>query len=379
MKILWLTWKDGDNPLAGGAEVVNEELAKRLAADGHEVTFVVGGFAGSAHRVSRDGYRIVRVGGRFTTYLAAWGYYRRHRAKLSPDLVIDECNTMPYFSAWYTGKPTLLFFHMLCRRIWFYEFPQPLSTIGWLVEPLYLRLLRRAPVVTVSESSKRDLMRQGFRGGDIHVISEGIELAPLTSLAQATKFEQPTLLSLGSIRPMKRTLDQITAFELAKRRRPDLRLVVAGAPSGRYGQEVLRRIVASPYAADIEYAGRVSPADKLRLMCRAHAILVTSVKEGWGLIVTEAASQGTPAIVYDVDGLRDSVRPGQTGLIAATNAPAALADRIIELLADPARYDQLREQAWAWSHQITFDRSYADFCAVLDGLPLPQTELAADR
>ena len=39
MRILWLTWKDKKNPLAGGAEVVNEELAKRLADDGHEVFF----------------------------------------------------------------------------------------------------------------------------------------------------------------------------------------------------------------------------------------------------------------------------------------------------------------------------------------------------
>jgi glycosyltransferase involved in cell wall biosynthesis len=42
---------------------------------------------------------------------------------------------------------------------------------------------------------------------------------------------------------------------------------------------------------------------------------VTSVKEGWGLIVTEAGSQATPAIVYDVDGLRDSVTNRETGII----------------------------------------------------------------
>ena len=58
MKILWLTWKDREHPLAGGAEVVNEELAKRLVADGHEVTFVVGGFQGGAASAKRDGIDI---------------------------------------------------------------------------------------------------------------------------------------------------------------------------------------------------------------------------------------------------------------------------------------------------------------------------------
>lgn len=40
MKILWLTWKDRSHPRSGGAEVVNEEIAKRLARDGHEVVFL---------------------------------------------------------------------------------------------------------------------------------------------------------------------------------------------------------------------------------------------------------------------------------------------------------------------------------------------------
>ena len=56
----------------------------------------------------------------------------------------------------------------------------------------------------------------------------------------------------------------------------------------------------------------------------------TSVKEGWGLIVTEAGSQGTPAIVYDVDGLRDIVVESETGVIFnSKNKPEELAKKII--------------------------------------------------
>jgi glycosyltransferase involved in cell wall biosynthesis len=365
LNLVWFTWKDRSHPLAGGAEVVNEELARRLAADGHHVTFIVAGFAGGAPTAVRHGFRIVRVGSRFTSYLAAWRYYRAHRADLAADLVIDECNTMPFFAGRYTGVPTILFFHMLCRRIWFYEFPQPLSTIGWLAEPLYLRLLPRGPVITISDSTRRDLARHGFRPHTTHLISEGIEHTPIPSLTAVPKFAQPTLLSFGSIRPMKRTLHQIKAFERAKRRQLNLRLIIAGDASGRYGRRVLRYIARSPYAADISYRGRVTPAQKLELMRRSHAILVTSVKEGWGLIVTEAASQGTPAVVYNVDGLRDSVRPGRTGLIASSNTPTALGAAITELLADPKRYAAIRNAAWRWSRTITFDRAYQDFRKII--------------
>ncbi|RKY81760.1 glycosyltransferase family 1 protein, partial [candidate division KSB1 bacterium] len=44
MNLLWLTWKDRKHPLAGGAELVNEKLAKRLVQDGHRVIFLVGGY-----------------------------------------------------------------------------------------------------------------------------------------------------------------------------------------------------------------------------------------------------------------------------------------------------------------------------------------------
>lgn len=364
MKILWFTWKDRDNPLAGGAEVVNEELARRLVAGGHEVVFFVAGFPDAMPSTNRHGFRVVRVGSRFTSYLAA---VREYRARWQgwPDLVIDECNTMPFFARFYTSGRQVLFFHMLCREIWFHEFPQPLSTLGYLLEPLYLRLLsHHVPVITVSRSTQHDLQHMGFKPHNIHVISEGIELTPVKSLGSIKKFSQPTLLSLGAMRSMKRTLHQIQAFELAKSAHPNLKLIVAGDSTGHYGQKVLEHIAKSSHSKDIQYLGKVTKDKKIELMQKAHLILVTSVKEGWGLIVTEAGSQGTPAIVYDVDGLRDAVRPGQTGLITQPK-PAAMAAAVASLLNEPDRYQQLRTAAWEWSRTITFDRSYADFTQAL--------------
>jgi glycosyltransferase involved in cell wall biosynthesis len=63
----------------------------------------------------------------------------------------------------------------------------------------------------------------------------------------------------------------------------------------------------------VKFLGRLPAADKHRYMAAVHALLMASVREGWGLVVTEANRCGTPAIVYDVPGLRDSVRDGKTG------------------------------------------------------------------
>lgn len=363
-KILWLTWKDRSHPQAGGAEVINEEIAKRLAADGHQVLLLTAGFPGSAAEVARDGFRIVRVGGRFSVYFKAWRYYRTHLREW-PDLVIDEVNTMPFFARFYSKQPVVLFFHQLCRQIWFYQMPLPFAIVGYLLEPFYLWLLRKGKVITVSKSTQTDLMRYGFRRENIQIISEGIELKPLQDLSSIEKFPQPTLLSLGAIRPMKRTMHILKAFEIAKQLEPELRLIIAGDTNGAYAAKVLRAVDKLPFKADIEVAGRVSSARRLELMQKAHLVAVTSVKEGWCLVVTEANSQGTPAVAYDIDGLRDSIRNKETGLITDRNIPCYLADRIWFLLHNPEKYEQMRENAWRWSKQITFTQCYHDFCRVL--------------
>jgi glycosyltransferase involved in cell wall biosynthesis len=369
MKILWLTWKDHTHPGAGGAEVVLRELSERLVAAGHEVTWLTCGYPGAAVRERLNGIDVIRVGSnRYIHPLQALLYFAR-RLRGQFDIVIEVVNTAPYFGVFFAGHAKkYLFYHQLAREVWFYEAPAPISQFGYYaLEPFATRLLSKAkaPVITVSDSTRADLARHGFKVDHSHIISEGIEIEPLADLRSVKKYSRPTLLSLGAMRAMKRTLDQVEAFELARQCLPGLQLKLAGDASGSYGQKVLTAIRQSPFTNDIEYLGRVSKADKVRLMQKSHVILQTALKEGWGLTITEAAAQGTPAAVYDVDGLRDSVRDNETGIITAAN-PEALSDGIIELLTDKAAYEDMRRAAWQWSRTITFDQSYKDLVKVLE-------------
>ena len=362
-KILWFTWKDKKNSLAGGAEIVNEELAKRLAQNGYEVKLIVGGYKDATPKEIIDGYEVIRVGGRWTVYWQAYKYYKKNLQGWA-DLVIDEINTIPFFSKFYVKEKNILFIHQLCREIWFYQMFFPLNWIGYIIEPIYLRLLNGRPVITISNSTKSELQKLGFK--DIQIISEGIEIEPVDNLEQITKYPNPTILSLGSIRAMKRTKDILQAYNLAKQSIPNLELVIAGDSNDPYGQEFLQELEKSDYKQDIQYLGKVSIDKKIELMQKSHIILVTSVKEGWGLIVTEANSQGTPAIVYDVDGLRDSVIDNKTGLICSTNTPVNLAQNIAKLFSDQTLYDKLRQESYKFSQSINFEQSYKDFIKIIN-------------
>jgi glycosyltransferase involved in cell wall biosynthesis len=364
MRILWFNWKDMRHPQAGGAELLTEGLLRRLVQDGHELTLFAASFDGAAPTEIQDGITVIRRGSRYTVHLYAWRYYRKH-LKSTFDLIVDEVNTLPFFARFYTKAPTLIFIHQLARQIWFHEMLFPLSLIGYLLEPLYLRLLSGSRVVTVSESTKRDLIRCGFRSDLIGIISEGIRLTPVADLAAIAKFTTPTILSIGEIRSMKRTLHIVKAFEVAKQLRPELELVIAGSYAGTYGAKVAAHIAKSCVRDSIHLEGRVSEGRKIELLQKSHILAVTSVKEGWGLVVTEANSQGTSAVVYNIDGLRDSVRHNETGVIVENNTPDALASSLVKLLNDRATYDRLRQAGWEWSKQITFDKSYEDFKTLL--------------
>jgi glycosyltransferase involved in cell wall biosynthesis len=367
MKILWFSWKDRQNPAAGGAELVKEELAARLAADGHEVIILTANFPSGLPDEIVNGYKIIRCGSRSAVYWHAFRYYRKNLIGW-PDLVIDEMNTLPFFCKYFVREKNILFVHQLCREIWFYQMFFPLNFVGYCLEMIYLRLLNDRKVVTVSESTKKDLLKFGFKEENIQIIREGIAIPPIADLSLTPKDAQPTILSFGAIRKMKRVDEIIRAFERAKEKIPDLRLIVAGGGVGRYGRKVSRLMNESVYKDSIEYLGQVSQEKKREIMGQAHLLVAASVKEGWCLTVTEAGSRGTPAVAYNLDGLRDSIKNGETGWLTPENTPAALARTIVSALADQAEYEKRRHNAWQESLKYNFANSYQDFIKIIKGL-----------
>lgn len=362
MNIIWFSWKDIKHPQAGGAETVSWQVMRRLVRDGHSVRLLTARYAGSTAQETMEGVEIFRGGGRVSVYRQARRLFKQQMADW-PDLIIDEMNTLPFGCAFYSRKPSVLLAYQLARQVWFFQARFPLSITGFLVEPLYLFALSRRykTVLTESESTRRDMSRFGFPARNVHVFRVGTDLQPLAALGKKTA--RDNVLVLGSIRPMKQTLSAVKGFEFARDKNSKLTLAIAGDTSGPYAEKVLKYIEKSRHAGAISVLGRVSEQQKRKLMRDAGVILVTSVKEGWGLIVTEANGQGTPAVAFDVDGLRDSIQDGQTGRIVRAGDEQALGDAALELLGNAAAYETLRRAAWESSKQYTFDNSYADFTA----------------
>jgi glycosyltransferase involved in cell wall biosynthesis len=349
MRILWLNWRDIKNPESGGAELFTHEVARRLASRGNLVTLFSSEYSGCLLSEHVDGVTILRDGGKYGVYRKAEQYCKKHHNDF--DIIIDEINTRPFLTPRFIRqKIVIALFHQMAREFWFYETPFPLNCIGYYyLERKWLSYYKEIPTITISESSKRDLQELGF--SDIHLVPEGLSVEPLVNIAK--KESHPTIIFTGRLKKAKLPHHAVQAFSLIKKEIPDVRMWVIGAG---YMIEALKKISTS----DVTFFGRISDEEKHDLMKRAHLALVPGVREGWGLVVTESNAMGTPAIAYDVPGLRDSVKDKETGLLVK-NSPENMAEAAISLLRNGSRLKELSENALRYSSGFSWDKTTDEF------------------
>jgi glycosyltransferase involved in cell wall biosynthesis/O-antigen/teichoic acid export membrane protein len=297
LRILILNWRDVSHPNAGGAEVYTHSVAQCWIEQGHKVTLFCARIHGRPQFEHVDGLNIIRRGSRFSVYRDARNYYLRE-GRGRYDLVVDEINTRPFLAPkWVNDVPIVGLAHQVCRELWKHQVPVPLAWLGrYILEPMWLRTYHSTRVVTVSESSRESLIQYGMK--NVHVVAEGGE--PVLPEASPPRESRPTVVFVGRLEAHKRPDEAIRAFKVLREEFPDSNMWIIG--SGPM-QTQLRK--SSP--AGVQFLGQVSDTEKMDRLQRAHVLVATSVREGWGLVVTEAAALGTPTIAYNVPGLRDSV------------------------------------------------------------------------
>ena len=336
MRILILNWRDLANPRAGGAEVYTEGFARVLAKRGHDVTLFTSAFDGAAAH-DEGNITIIRRGSRFSVYREARRFLQKSDGAF--DVIIDEVNTRPFFAHRWTKTPSVALIHQVAREVWFYEVPYPIAVIGrFVLEPLWLRGYRGRTVMTDSPSSAESLRLYGVEGAiPLPIGALPVEVTPTVAKARQTA------VFVARMVKSKRPDHVVKAFEIVRREIPSADLWMVG--DGPWKKRV------QALAGDgVKFLGRVSSERRNELMASASVLLMTSVREGWGLTVSEASVLGTPTIGYDSPGLVDSI--SASGGILTDQKPEALAQAIIDVFSG-------RRTVVAKPHIVTWD-SVAD-------------------
>jgi len=357
LEILLFNWRCWLNPAMGGAEVFTHEVAKRWVNAGHEITVFTSEFPNCKREETVDGIRIVRAGGKYAVYWRAKKYYEKCFSKEGYDVVIDEINTRPFLTPKFVnnGEKIVALIHQLAREYWFYETSFPISYIGYYyLENRWLRNYLDVLTVTVSESTRQDLLNLGFQA--VFVVSEGLNFTPLDAVPE--KEAHPVVVYVGRLKKAKRVDHAVEAFNIVKDRFPEAELWIIG--DGDFKKEVEK------LAGDqVKFFCNLSNEKRRELKKRAWVLVNPSVREGFGLNVIEANALGVPCVAYDVPGLRDSIQNGETGLHVKSGDIKSLAEGLLQVLGNEECRAKLSENALQYSRNFSWDKAADEFMKIL--------------
>jgi glycosyltransferase involved in cell wall biosynthesis len=342
----------------GGAERWYRNLAERLVAEGHEVDYLTLRQWPDGEDAGVPGVRVIAVGPRMALYgddgrrriappLRFGLGVLLHLAKHGRRYDVVHTASFPYFSLLAAGGLRSLHryrlvvdWHEIWTRGYWREYLGSLGgAVGWRIQRLCVRIPQRA--FCFSRLHERRLIEEGFRGG--LTVLRGQYAGIPGGLATAR--EPPTVVFAGRHIPEKRVPSLVPAIALARERIPNLRGTILG--DGPERGEVVRRVVREGLQETVDVPGFVSVERVEHALASALCLVLPSRREGYGLVVVEAAASGTPSIVVaDPDNAAvEFIEDGVNGYVAASAAARDLAEAINRIAETVAG---LRESTFAW-------------------------------
>jgi glycosyltransferase involved in cell wall biosynthesis len=343
----------------GGAERWYRNLAERLAAEGHEVTYLtlrqwprrerptVGG--GVQVVAAGPGMALYEASGRrrilppLVFGLGVLGHLLRHPSRYD---VVHTC-AFPYFSLLAAarvrarGRYELVvdWFEVWSRSYWRGYLGRVSGRVGALVQRLCARVGQQA--FCFSQMHAERLRREGLRGAV--TVLRGLYAGPSTP--HTPDPAEDLVLFAGRLIPEKRATLGVAAVALATRRIPGLRAEFLG--DGPERQALRQAIAEHGLQATAAAPGFLSEADVEERMRRASCLLLPSRREGYGMVVVEAARWGTPSVVVAAEdnAAVELIEEGVNGFVAQSADPDVIADAIVRARAGGL---PLREATAAW-------------------------------
>ncbi|MCS5636104.1 MAG: glycosyltransferase family 4 protein, partial [Myxococcota bacterium] len=320
-------------------------------------------FPGAAKRETVQGIDVERLGPLPFYYpRVLWETARKTRAGRF-DVVVECLNKVPFYAPAYSKAPVLALCHHLFGEVAFQQVAWPVAALVWASERLIPAFYRSRPFVAISASTRRDLIERGIPAEQISVSRPGI--SPATNSIDVESARSRGVIYVGRLEVYKKIDVMLRAMAKLSDRFPRAPIVIVGRGPARPGLEALARDLG--LADRTRFTGFVDDPERDELLSEARVCVCPSEKEGWGLTVMESNAVGTPVVATDADGLRDSVRHGETGYLVPDGDVDGFARRIGELLENDGLAARMSASALAWSQEFDWDRASEDMARAIAG------------
>ncbi|WP_027216028.1 glycosyltransferase family 4 protein [Butyrivibrio fibrisolvens] len=369
--VLALSWRDVRSPKSGGAEVHTYNLMKCLKEQNYKFISFAPHYDGVLDNEVDENITYIRKGNIITVIFHAFCYYRKNRKTI--DYVINQCNTHNFFTRlWVPKRKRIFYIHQLTREIWDINAGFPLNIIGKTLENFSLRLNRHDYTITVSESTKQELVELGFDPNKIYLAYNAVDPEIIKDKVDDNKVSNRDFIYVGRYSKYKGIDASIEALGMVHEKYPDAKLRIVGKEDQAFIDEIIVPIskkynltIGNNDNCDIIICGFVSEDEKLRLMEKSKALLFPSIREGWGIIVSEAAARGTPSIVYNSPGARDAVNFGRAGYLCNHNSVDDIYQLMLSTLQDAQLYKQKQEEALEYVKKFNWKNNEEAFIKMI--------------
>lgn len=337
MKILWLAHRDPLNPRAGGAERIIYEVGMRLVKNGNNVSILAGGWEKCKREEYLNGIHIMRYGYRVGPHIALPVHLIKNRYDI---IIADLGHAVPWVSPILLRKRTIVSFLHLHARSLPGQVGRLLAYSITAVEKLYFIIYNRSHFVTISNTSLEDLENLGIKSKNISLINPGVNSE---LFCPSIKTEFPSIVYFGGMRPYKRPEESLYLLKELKNEISDIKLTIIGDGPSRH--DVERLCTELGLRDNVTFTGRISDAEVAKIVASSWLNVHSSVTEGWGISIIEAASASTPTVAYRVPGVSDSVEIGHNGITVDDGNRKSMFDAALKIMRNPEKW-------WASSVEV---------------------------
>lgn len=367
LRILLFNWRSVLNLNAGGAEIHLYEIFSRIA-EKNQIHLIA----------SCDNGQItaqqLRFGKLDISHVTKHEFlYPFFSLKALPrilakkfDMIVEDISKVPIFWPLLISKlistPFMVIVHHVHGKTLYKELSSVLAHFVYVYELTMLKFyaLFKPYVVTVSESTKRELEKIGFKTERIWVVYNAV--AQPTETTSEFKSSEPLVVYVGRVKRYKRPDHLLKAIKKV----PNCLLIIAGK-GDRDVYENLRELARELHLdTRVQLVGEVSEDEKRSILQKAWLYAATSMKEGFGISVLEAQAFGVPVVAYDVFGLNESVQNMRSGVLVPDGDVAGLAKAINLLISDFELRDKLSKGALSFASSFSWDKSAKKLLVILD-------------
>jgi glycosyltransferase involved in cell wall biosynthesis len=343
------------HPIVGGGEEWNKQVAFELKKKGHEITVLTYKVPGYRVNTAINGVMIRRLGPcvirgtrpylrrALIQGIGVFQYILNHHDEID----VIQAQAFPLIPSYFAIRILRLFRRDIpLTVVWHdvygsqnnFKYKGPLKGfIRYITELSLLRLSSYVSlVITVSESTKRKLVRSGIPSEKIRIVYGGVDLK---DYQKAKSFDtKEYILYVGRLVPEKRVEDLLEAFKLLLKQINNIILVIVG--SGAWIENLKTHAEYLEIHDKVCFTGFVSKNEKIKLIKESKFLVLPSLMEGLGLVLLEAMACGKPVIAVNRGGPREVIENGVNGFLADPCSPYSLQEHMLRLVRD----DQLREK-----------------------------------